>query len=380
MNIRRIAKASVAAALYRTGLDRAISRAKGTRAPLVLGYHRVVDDFSVHVRSTIPAMLTSRRMLERHLDWLGERFRFVSLDELGKRLEQGRPLSKPVAALTFDDGYRDVYEHAFPVLKARRIPAAIFVATNFVAEQAPLAHDRLYLLVGLALQNQRLRAVLQKLADQSQPFHADWRPHPYRSAEMTSALLASLSRGELDHLLRRLETELGVSGTCLATAQPLTWQMLAEMHRGGITIGCHTASHSVLTNESPATALDEVRRSREVLERRLGIQVRHFAYPDGRFNRGVVRAVAQAGARFGYTTCQHRDPAFPLLTIPRRLLWERSCLDVFDRFSPSVMSSQVHGVLEFMNPCAENHGADCPGPHGHSASGGGSFAAAAPLL
>src|SRR5512139_3345616 len=156
MTLRGILKQTAASTLALTGADRAIGRMAHTRYhPLVLGYHRVVDDYPAWARQTIPSMLTSRAMLARHLDWLVKHYRCISLDELGARIEAGDRFTEPVAAVTFDDGYRDVYEHAFPLLQARNIPAAVFVAAGFVATGAPLNHDRLYPLVSRALQDRR---------------------------------------------------------------------------------------------------------------------------------------------------------------------------------------------------------------------------------
>src|SRR5258707_1085298 len=77
------------------------------RLPLGLGYHRTVEVFPSDPQSTIPAMCVSTGMLERQLDWIGRRFRFVSLDEIGDDLGTGR---QRTAAVTFDDGYHDFYE------------------------------------------------------------------------------------------------------------------------------------------------------------------------------------------------------------------------------------------------------------------------------
>ena len=114
-SVRGLVKTSAARAVSWSRADRLIGAVTGLRhRPLVLGYHRVVEDFATSVESSIPANLTSIRMLEQQLDWVGRRFRFVTLDELGERVERGD--AEPVAAVTFDDGYRDVYEVAFPVL------------------------------------------------------------------------------------------------------------------------------------------------------------------------------------------------------------------------------------------------------------------------
>src|ERR1700722_12347053 len=98
-------KAGYAAALCRTGISRIMDSFSGQRnAPVVIGYHRVVEDFESGCHTSIPSLLVSRQMLEEQLDWIGRRYRFVGLDELGARLESGDNGRDPVAAVTFDDG------------------------------------------------------------------------------------------------------------------------------------------------------------------------------------------------------------------------------------------------------------------------------------
>src|SRR5262249_61211311 len=115
--------------------------------PLIVGYHRVVESFDRSKATAIPSMLISTSMWERHLDWLAKRFSFVSLDEVGLHLELARPFRRPTVAITFDDGYRDVYHQAYPLLKKKGIPAAVFVVTGLVGTDRPQIFDRFYLLL-----------------------------------------------------------------------------------------------------------------------------------------------------------------------------------------------------------------------------------------
>src|SRR5712692_2766697 len=131
LTMRRLAKAGIACALRWTRTDELLDALAGFRGlPVVLGYHSVVEDVRAHADNVLPGMMISQRMFAQHLDWLGRYFRFVSLDELGDRLADGDGRGEPLAAVTFDDGYRDVYAHAFPLLKERGIPAAVFVVTD----------------------------------------------------------------------------------------------------------------------------------------------------------------------------------------------------------------------------------------------------------
>jgi hypothetical protein len=144
----KAALASTISHAHACGLAGPLTR--GGKRPLVLGYHRIVDDFATVANVEMPSMLTSTRMFERHLDCIGRHFRYVSLDEVGARIRSGQPFDQPVATITFDDGYRDVYEHAFPVLVRKGIPAAVFVVTDLVGRPFWQVHDKLYHLVAKA--------------------------------------------------------------------------------------------------------------------------------------------------------------------------------------------------------------------------------------
>jgi len=346
-------KTGLALVLGATRTDRLIRLMAGTRRlPLVVGYHRVVDDSRRRRASIIAPMLVSRRMFERQLDWIGRRFRFVSLDELGARLESGQPFSTPTATVTFDDGYRDMYEHAFPVLKRKGIPAAVFVVSDWIDRASALYHDRLYLLLTRdwpaareVLVDLGVMTVEQSLRGPNEPFGA------------LRHVLTSLPQEGLARVTAALEEKLGMDTGRLDGLRPLSWTMLAEMQRGGITVGSHTRTHALLTRESTERMLEETAGARRDLEERLGTAIKHFAYPDGAFNAETVETVAQAGYRFAYTTCHHRDRRHPLLTIPRCVLWENSCLDPGGRFSAAVASCVTSGIFHFASGCRHRHGA-----------------------
>ena len=113
-------------------------------------------------------------MLERHLEWIGRRFEFVPLDEIESRLAGGGGFRRPAAALTFDDGYADVYEQALPLLKTWGVPAAIFVVTDLIgSSQIPL-YDRLYLALVRAVGARHLRFAVGWDSTEVEPGKYDW--------------------------------------------------------------------------------------------------------------------------------------------------------------------------------------------------------------
>jgi len=169
-------------------------------------------------------------------------------------------------------------------------------------------------------------------------------------------LITSLPHSEIYRVIDALEDQVSIQESELKELHPVTWEMVFEMHRAGMTIGSHTKNHVLLPNERWEKMLDETVISRRLLEGKLGTPIRHFAYPDGKFNAATVSLIADAGYRFAYTTCSHRDPHYPLLTIPRKLLWENTCLNALGRFSPNIMSCNVNGIFDFVAGCKQDHG------------------------
>jgi peptidoglycan/xylan/chitin deacetylase (PgdA/CDA1 family) len=358
--MRESLKTAVSCALHFTGVDGLIGKLTGTsRIPTIVSYHRVVESMEESTRTSIPSMLISTRMFEQHLDWLGRRYAMVSLDEIGSRLEAGVPFTTPTAAVAFDDGYRDVYENAFPLLVKKGIPATVFVVTDLVGTQQLQIHDKLYLLLKAAFSaGQTSRQVVELLRNRNvaapgmDGIVGMQRPDPL---VVMAALLDDVSQAQALRMIPVLEERFGSQHGRNGELSSLNWEMLGEMQAAGITIGSHTSTHALLTNESKETVIDETTRSRRDIEGRLGVKVHHFAYPDGRYNGEVAAAVSAAGYRFAYGTCLERDSANPLMTIPRKVLWEKAAVDSRGRFSSAMMACQMNWAFDLGSTCTHGH-------------------------
>jgi peptidoglycan/xylan/chitin deacetylase (PgdA/CDA1 family) len=330
-----------------------------TRMPFIVCYHRAVEDFDRSSRNTIPSMLVSTSMLERHVDWLAKRFSIVSVDEIAQHLQSGRAFPRPAAAVTFDDGYSDVYHHAYPLLQRKGIPWAVFVVTGLVGTGTPQIFDRLHLLLRAAdsrgIPPARAVSVALESLGMRLPDLNSATPSQNDCFRVMTMLLTSLPARIIEELIAVLERRVPMYKEDLRECAPLTWDMIGTMHRNGVTIGSHTKSHTLLTTETLNVARRELAESKQALEVKLQTRINHFAYPDGRFNPLVVQAVKSAGYGFGYSICLHRDPHLPLLTIPRKVLWERSCMNALGRFSSSIMHCQAHWFFDTKDRCQHDH-------------------------
>ncbi|HXT68048.1 MAG TPA: polysaccharide deacetylase family protein [Nitrospiraceae bacterium] len=357
--LKTLMKNGVAAALGWTGTDRAVASWTGTKAlPLVLAYHGVVED--VHARPGLAKNpnLISLNMLESQLDWIGRRYRFINLDELGARLEHGDPFGQPSAAVTFDDGYAGVYHLALPLLKQKGIPAGMFIVTEATGSPELQIYDKTYLLLEKVLplfghSEERFQRFLGANDIHIGAYNGGGRlDDAFRTMRW---LFTTLPQKTLRRVIEALETVCRIDPGDYPEMQTLDWEMVRTIADSGMTIGSHTQTHALLTEESDDQVTSQTVESRFTLRDKLNRPIAHFAYPDGRFNAAVVSAVAKAGYRFGYGTCLRRDRRHPGLTIPRTLLWERSCVDGAGQFSAALMSCHANRLYDLWSPCAHDH-------------------------
>lgn len=360
MALRRMVKTALAAGLRWTGASSVIETINATKhIPLVIGYHSVVEDIRMHQGRAILPNLVSCRMLERQLDWLGQHFRFLTLDELGERFESGDPFNEPLAAITFDDGYAGVYHHALPLLQRKGIPAGIFVVTETLGRHYLHVYDKLFLLLARVLpmidhDAERLTTLCESHDVPLARQHGlkDVIKDPFDTMRL---LFTTLTQKHLRRAIEALETVVQIRDEDFPALHSLTWDMVRALDRAGMTIGSHTQTHALLTLENPKRMANQIVGSLLTLQEKLGKPVSHFAYPDGRFNPSVVSCVAEAGYRFGYTTCLHRDVRYPSLTIPRKILWENSSLDPFEGFSNILMHCHAHWIFDLFHRCQQDH-------------------------
>ncbi len=93
---------------------------------LILCYHGVKDEVDSGLRPTTVADF------RRQMRFLSQAYTPISLPQLVQHLQDAAPFPPRAVAVTLDDGYRDNYENAYPLLQEYRIPATIFLATRFL--------------------------------------------------------------------------------------------------------------------------------------------------------------------------------------------------------------------------------------------------------
>jgi peptidoglycan/xylan/chitin deacetylase (PgdA/CDA1 family) len=275
----------------------------------ILAYHRVWD---LRDENAFPfdLELVSASVAEFRwqMEYVRENFDPITLAGLIDILEGTAPAPPRPIIITFDDGFEDNYENAFPILNALDIPATIFLSTGYIASQATFWYDRLAHLL-LSAPERELTA--KGLANPVQlGADAKSRRQALRKVLAELKLMPNHRRLEvLGHL--EFELERPSDDPPAHESRPLSWDQVREMSNAGIEFGSHTVTHPILANLTDEELEFELVESRRAIELQTGKPVTTISYPVGgrnAFNDRVRQAVQRAGYRLGASYIPGTNP------------------------------------------------------------------------
>lgn len=268
-------------------------RRANRRKVLIVTYHR----FSAEERRNA----TSARALDEQLAYLTKHYTVLPLQIIADHLKRGTPPPPGAAALTIDDGFRDSYQVAYPILRRYQAPATIFVATDFLDRKMWLWTDKLRYLTSRAESRQDFEVAVK---DQRLRLNLNGPESRLTAATRVNAVLKTLPDAEKEAEIENVAAALGVALPRLPPAEyePLAWDEAREMDAGGVAVESHTVTHPILTNVGEEQLHYELRQSRARLRETLGKESNIFCYPNGGYNANVRRAVESAGYQAAVST------------------------------------------------------------------------------
>jgi peptidoglycan/xylan/chitin deacetylase (PgdA/CDA1 family) len=340
MGVRRAFRWMASGVLTRTGVVGCHGRARrrGGRWGIVLRYHRVIpiDEPTSFYRMGIEA-----RLFEAQMRWLAAEHLVMPLDRLLRLRDSVTTPSRDVVVLTFDDGYRDNFTVAAPILKSLGLPAIFYVSSACMTERMPFWPETLAQIVhltkvssfpvpggaplSLGTETDRARAVsiligrwkrlpMDRIMDEMDRLADGMRVDPDRARELTPPVMSKTDVQDLAGL--------------------------------GFSIGSHTVSHPYLASESVARQREELVESRRQLEDAVRAPVLDFCYPVGGYSEETVRLAREAGYRSAVTTdLGIVGPSDDSFRLPRIGVGSGLACAPNGRFSPSLMRTEMSGFF-----------------------------------
>lgn len=281
------------------------------------------------------------QLFEKCVRFLSRNYQLTGIEELtaGAFDKKG----KQIAAITFDDGYKDNIEYAAPILSKYKAPASFYVVTDCINQNiTPWTH-----IIGQLFQ--QTKKTEADFDTEILPDHlkiTKWKnaedKHMY--AKQLIAFLKTTSNDNRKYISKQLESSLT---DVELPKMMMSWKDLEELKTAGFAIGSHTASHSILGIISDKDILrEEILNSGKEIEKHLGDFPLSISYPFGSHNKTTLEVVKEAGYKTGLIVQQRiYGPQDNLLEIPRIELYNEHWIKVRMRMNLGI--EKMKNILRY---------------------------------
>jgi len=264
---------------------------------VVLMYHGVIRDDAPFDSWT--QVRESQFMAQ--MEYLKKNYEVVRLADIEKNTSNQRRAKKPRAIITFDDGYRNNYSVAFPILKHIGFPAIIFPATKYIGSKELFWFDKVISAIqvsdckGIDLRYMNLRNYLFPLGNRSHRWDA------------IQILLSDLKA--IDTFSRQKAVN-SILKTCPFDADKMVEHLgvlsdkeMLEMSQSGLVeFGSHTHGHEILTQIPQEEAQQTIVLSLEFITGQTGKVAKALSYPNGNYNSNIKEILKKNNIRYAFTT------------------------------------------------------------------------------
>ncbi len=276
----------------------ALCRTLNRHKAIILWYHGISDDGFGLLRGFDERHIP-KSLFRKHLEYLKRQgYIFVSMTDLLNAIKNKKRIDKFVV-LTFDDGFRNIVENAYPIMKDFSAKGCFYLVSDLIGTNELLWTD----FVETVIRNQKKGNFQFVFKGEKIDYVLDDKYSYQDAMKDIKAKLRSISdRARHEHLEQFNSIELDDVPREFTMA---TWEQINQLDKNLLEIGSHTRRHPNCVNLTSNEELeDEIKNSKVDIEKNTGYQIKHFCYPAGSYDDRVVAKVIEYGYESAVTTAQ----------------------------------------------------------------------------
>ena len=267
-------------------------------------YHRVLTNSEAERSFSNSGIVVSDDSFKTHIQYLKNNFNLLNLDDVVDHVESRTQFDNLSCLITFDDGWKDNFNNALPILKAYNAPALVFLPTYYISSNNLFWQECLSnIICSLCRNRKNIPDILTKHGLDGLVIKSPEEIKAGINNYLSS--LKSLSNKKIDAILDEFQMyfeERNLSIPTNTVDKYITWEQASEMAENNVQFGSHAISHRLLTKLENSDLNNELKQSKEIINEKLNISISSIAYPNGNFSDPVLASVKRNGYKIGFTT------------------------------------------------------------------------------
>ncbi|MBD3203969.1 polysaccharide deacetylase family protein [Candidatus Woesearchaeota archaeon] len=262
---------------------------------IILMYHRInnlknINGFFSDVLSTSPANF------ERQIKFISKNFRVILLRDIPD-IVKNKKIKNNYLAITFDDGYKDNYDHAFYIMEKHKVKGTFFICPEYISSNKIYWWDE----ISYIINNNEYEAAADFISNQLDMKLKKTIPQKLISSVVQKVKYFPIKKRR--YFISSLKKRFSYKN--INNNQLLRWENIIEMERSGMEIGAHTNNHSILSTLNYQDQYKEINKSKEILKKKIKKKIKSFSYPNGKkkdFNEKTINILKDLNFKCAATT------------------------------------------------------------------------------
>ena len=264
----------------------------------ILLYHGVTNYKSVGVENFSRKHIFSSDF-EKQMIYLKKNYKVISMDELVYLYKNSNLIDKNInyAVVTFDDGFKNNFSTAAPILTKHEIPTMFYITSGLIGTRKLFWVDKIENYVNKANVNSfKLRLNINYIN-----FNIGSFKQKIEAIKKIKSYCKLVSRNDKDRIINELKivTKYKHSKKIIKNYEILNWNEIRLMSKNKLfSFGAHTVDHEILSYLSKSDMMNQIKKSVSTLGSKLNFKVKHFSYPEGQknhYNQSVINFLKKIG-------------------------------------------------------------------------------------
>ncbi len=280
----------------------AFFRFLNSKKAIILWYHGICDDDFTMLKGYDERHIP-KSIFRKHLEYLIKKgYRFATMSELVRLLKDKKDVSK-IVVLTFDDGFRNVVQNAYPIMKELNAKGCLYVVSDLITHQNLLWTD----FIEMAVRHNTTGKIEFVFNGERLQYQLSTKKSYEDAIREIKKKLRAISDAERKEHLKQFNLDSMDLKKVPKELLAANWQEIQGLDKNTLEVGSHTRSHPNCANLTQEEEFEsELQGSKADIEKHVGYPVDNFCYPAGSYNNRVIEYVQ----KYNYQSATTIVPGF----------------------------------------------------------------------